>query len=480
MGMKIAGSAGTEIASNGDELRTTGGSATEEGAGFSTLVCEGDPGTRMGGVRYMIPPEADEDYRLRVSTDSLLFQETFAGSALNSAQWSSTVTTFATAVSGSYLKLNSGASAAASGVARVQSYRTFSLEHAFGLYIEFPLQVVAASLGIANTTFEGGWFIASGTTEPTDGVYIRCNSAGVWQLVSKYNGTESASSSINVSGLLAANADAECVLVINTIEAELWVDNQLVAVVNRAAAVPSLTLSTSLPITFRVYNGAVAPASATQIWIGPVVVSKGGAINPVDAQTASSLMGWGAYQGQSGGTMGYTANSANSAAPTSATLSNTAASYTTLGGQFQFAALAGAETDYALFAYQVPAIAAGSFNRNLVIRGVRIDTMNTGATVATTPTAMAWQIGVGATAVTLATVADTATAKQARRIPIGVQSFVVGALAGAAAEAIDLKFSSPLVVEPGGYVHVILKQFAGTATASQIVRGVVYIDAQYM
>jgi len=49
------------------------------------------------------------------------------------------------------------------------------------------------------------------------------------------------------------------------------------------------------------------------------------------------------------------ANYANSAAPASATLSNTAAGYTTLGGQFQFAAVAGAETDYALFAYTVPA-----------------------------------------------------------------------------------------------------------------------------
>jgi len=39
-----------------------------------------------------------------------------------------------------------------------------------------------------------------------------------------------------------------------------------------------------------------------------------------------------------------------------------------LGGQFQFAAVAGAETDFALFAFQVPAAAAAGGNRNLVIR----------------------------------------------------------------------------------------------------------------
>lgn len=48
-------------------------------------------------------------------------------------------------------------------------------------------------------------------------------------------------------------------------------------------------------------------------------------------------------------------NHTNSTAPTSATLSNTAAGYTTLGGRFQFAAVAGAATDYALFGFQVPA-----------------------------------------------------------------------------------------------------------------------------
>jgi hypothetical protein len=461
-----------------NELCTTGGSATEAGAGFSTIVCEGDPGTLRGGARYMKAPEADEDYRLRVGQDSLVFQETWAGAALNSAQWTAPVTTFAVAVSNAYCKLNSGASAAANGVARVQSYRTFSLEHSFALYIEFPMQIVAAALGILNTTVEAGWFIASGTAAPTDGVFLRWNAAGELRLVSSYNGAETQSNAIDQS-FLATNSAFEVLLVINTIEAELWIDNQLVTTVDRSTSTPSLSVSTALPITYRVYNGAVAPASATQVWIGPPVVSRGGVCNPADMRDTSALCGWGAYQGQSGGTMGYTANSANSAAPASAALSNTTAGYTTLGGQWQFAALAGAETDYALFAFQVPAMAAGSFNKNLVIRRIRIEAMNAGAAVATTATAMAWQIGVGATAVTLATVADTSTAKQSRRIPIGVQSFLVGDAIGKKADPIDVAFDAPLVCEPGTYVHVIMKQFIGTATASQIIRGTVMINGQF-
>lgn len=443
--------------------------------GFAALAAENDPGERTGS-RYMTALEADDDFRLRVTSDSIVFHETFAGAALNSAQWSSTVTTFTTAVAGGYLKLNSGASAAANGVARVQSYRSFIVEHSFALYLDFPMQYVASAIGIANTTVEVGWFLASGTTAPTDGVFVRCNSAGIWSLVATYNGAESEQ---QFTHGLTENADSQFLLVVNTLEAELWIDNSLAAKVNRSAAVPNLTISNALPFTARVYNAAVAPASAVALWVGPVTVSRGGMVNPVSAADASALAGWGGYQGQSGGTMGYTANSVHSTGPVSATLAAATAGYATLGGQFQFVTVAGTETDYALFAYLVPAMAAGSFNRNLIIRGIRIHAYNMGAAVATTATLLQWQIGVGATQVTLATVADTATVKQSRRIPIGVQSFPVGAAVGTVADAIDLKFDAPLMAEPGTYVHVILKMPLGTATASQIVRGVVFVDCQY-
>jgi len=56
----------------------------------------------------------------------------------------------------------------------------------------------------------------------------------------------------------------------------------------------------------------------------------------------ASGQGLGSYQ--SGATQ--TANYAPTSAPASATLSSAAAGYATLGGQFQFLAVAGAETDY--------------------------------------------------------------------------------------------------------------------------------------
>ena len=153
-----------------------------------------------------------------------------------------------------------------------------------------------------------------------------------------------------------------------------------------------------------------------------------------------------------------TANHTNSTSPSSASLSNTAAGYTTLGGRWQFAAVAGAATDYALFAFQVPA------GWRLFITGVTIHTINTGAAVATTAHIFDWSLGLKSTAVSLATAA-------LRRITLGMQGLIVGAAIGAAAEPIVREFEPALVAEPGEFVHVILQMPVATNTGSQVIRG---------
>ena len=180
----------------------------------------------------------------------------------------------------------------------------------------------------------------------------------------------------------------------------------------------------------------------------------------------------------SGMAAGMTSNNVNSTVPATAALSNTAASYTTLGGKFVFAAVAGAETDYALFAFLNPIPTTSITGRNLVIRGAWIDTYNAVVAVATTPTVLEWSMAVSSTAVTLATT-DGAATRLPKRIALGVQSFVVGALAGQAAPRIDVNLDAPVVVEPGTYLHIILRMPYGTATATELFRGQVGINAYW-
>jgi hypothetical protein len=150
----------------------------------------------------------------------------------------------------------------------------------------------------------------------------------------------------------------------------------------------------------------------------------------------------------------------NSAEPASAVLSNTAAGYGTLGGKFQFAAVAGAVTDFALFGFQVPAPS------NFVITGVTIDAWVTGAAIATTPTLLTWALGVGSTAVSLA----TATVQ---RVGLGAQTLPVGAAIGTCAVTLVKSFNTPHYCSSGRFIHVILRIPVGTATASQIIAGMV-------
>jgi hypothetical protein len=209
------------------------------------------------------------------------------------------------------------------------------------------------------------------------------------------------------------------------------------------------------------------------------VIARDLALNRLWA-TAMAGIECGSYNNPRGAAVGQSANYVNNTAPVSATLSNTAAGYTTLGGQFQFAAVAGAETDYALFAFQVPVAAAGGGNRNLVIRGVRIETFNMGAASAATPTLLQWALGVGSTAVSLATAdSNTAGTRAPRRIPLGVQSIPVGTAIGGNVAPIDVNLDAPLYVAAGTFVHVILRMPVGTATASQIIRGLAMINGYF-
>jgi hypothetical protein len=103
-----------------------------------------------------------------------------------------------------------------------------------------------------------------------------------------------------------------------------------------------------------------------------------------------------------------------------------------------------------------------------------------GAAVATTAHLLQWSLGVGSTAVSLATVdAGTNGGRAPRRIPLGVQSLPVATPIGGAATAIDVKFDAPLHVAAGTFFHVIVKLPVGTATASQIIRGLVMVNGYF-
>jgi hypothetical protein len=158
-----------------------------------------------------------------------------------------------------------------------------------------------------------------------------------------------------------------------------------------------------------------------------------------------------------------TALFANSTVAGTASLSNTTASYTELGGKFLFASIVGAETDHALFGYTVPT------THRFVCTGIAIDT-TVAVALTTTASILEWGLGINSSAVSLATVGLT-------RIALGSQAFVASAAVGIQGEPIVRQFASPLVTQPGRIFHVIMREPVGAATGT--FRGSVMVNGYF-
>lgn len=427
-----------------------------------------------GAERLVREADASPDYRLRVGLDTPLWNDVFNHTQMNLSKYKCVTSTMTAALAGGGLTLNNGNSVAAAAVANIRTYRTFPLFLSYAVYTDIEL-LFTQDPTIDNVN-EFGMFYASGTATPTDGVFFRLAASGALLGVINNNGSEV---TVTLDYDVNANVAAHGLIVTHNDRAEFWIDDVLYGAIDTPNTLGSPSRSMSLPLAFRSYNaGGTAVAQQMKILSASVSMAD---MNMLRLwPTVMAGMGNSAVKQPDSVAAGQTANYANTAAPASATLSNTAAGYTTLGGQFQFAAVAGAETDYALFAFQVPDGSAAVPGKTLMVRGIRIESFNMGAAVATTPTLLQWGVGFGSTAVSLAT-ADSATAgtRAPRRITMGVQSLPIGAVVGYAASPVDINFDAPEIVEPGTFIHIILKIPVGTATASQIVRGVALINGYF-
>ena len=439
------------------------------------LFSENDPGT-ITGVPYLKSPETSSDYRLRVGSDSVWDNEDFTYTAQNFNKHKYTSTTLTTTWTVGTMNMNgAGVVGAAGNAAQVQTYRHFPLLGTGAVYFE-TFGGFSNTIG-ANINIDFGGFLpaATGASIPLDGVYFRANSSGVNGIIN-VNGTEVPVTFAQVF-TPAINQIYKFLVSISESEVEFWIDDVLYASANKPTNAGMPLLSGSVPWAVRQHNTG-AGGSIVQFKVASYSVTLGDLENNRLWAAVMAGQGCSGLMYPSGMAAGMTSNNVNSTVPATATLSNTAASYTTLGGKFVFAAVAGAETDYALFAFLNPVPTTSITGRNLVIRGAWVDTYNAVVAVATTPTVLEWSMAVSSTAVTLATT-DGAATRLPKRIALGVQSFVVGALAGQAAPRIDVNLDAPVVVEPGTYLHIILRMPYGTATATELFRGQVGINAYW-
>lgn len=428
-----------------------------------------------------------DDGRLRISGDQPTIWDSVEGATLNTNIWGTTLSTMTVTQGGGFITLNAGLSVVAGAYAILTSNKsayklpgqTWFAQAVIGW---LPANQSALSAG---SVYEWGMANFSGVVvNVSDGVFLRASAGGDMYIVQSFNGQEDSTELVFADNGLSfvpnpgdfylaelsitdEHIHIELVNIGTSLEdpGELTTVSQTVTFLSTR---PGSFSVSHLPIAARIYN-LVAPAVAPSFFISNPELSM---LDSICVRTyAESLCAnqRGSHQGiNATQTFVQTGNHANSTSPTSAALSNTVAGYTTLGGRYQFAAPAGAATDYLIFAYQIPT------GVDFICKGIKISAMNTGAAVATTATILDWFIAVQSSAVSLAT-AEGAGTWAPRRIDLGLQGFIVGAGIGVAANDIYIPFPDGLPTNGARFFMVGVQVPVGTATAGQIIRGDVTI-----
>jgi len=471
------------------QVTTPAGVDGTQYVGAARFFSENDPGT-LTGSGYLKSPETSSDYRLRVGLDTVLFNDRFNATTQNVNNWQYVFATMTAAQPGAGT-VNFGVvqgTTSAHG-AFMRSFQQFPLVGTAPLAIEFVAGQFTAAMVTNEEWYMGLGLPSAAVTIPTDGVWLKLTSAGLVGVLSH-------SASSVESGVLVAFGDLvvgklnKYVIVIGEREVEFWFNDKFLGHLDIPTAVGQPFIASSLPIFMMKRNtGNVSNTNTMRVAYVTASLLDVATNKPWGHQMATA--GQMGYQGQNGGTLTTTALLPNAAAATTVTggaLSQTTSLATGLGGQAGIvAAVAG--IDGMVTAFQCPLGGANQTPRNLIITGIRIDAVNIGAAVATTASILQWSVGYGAwiPAGTLPplTQADTAsfataTTKSWKRVPLGLQSWIVGAAIGAPAEVMEIDLGdSPIVVHPGEWVSAIAKFIVGTATASQVIWCTVQFRSHY-
>lgn len=438
---------------------TVTSSALPTGASTSALQTTGN--NSLASIDSKLQFEYGNDGRVRTGEETLLFFDQINGNVVNSELWKATLSGMALTQTNGTMVLNSGSALTAN------SYYNLVSSKSFNRVFEFPIYVATQfKYTVGNTeTIEFGLLSASTNSAPTDGFFIRINSTGVYG-VCNINGDETTSV---ITGPTANNNYYSDIVIYDKSVAFEIQDINGNKYSTSIPFLPSAASNARLGVSYRIYNGGTTAttASTLSIYAVSVIQMDWATEKPYDEQMSSSTHNFSQIEPL---TFVKTANWTNNTQPSTATLSNTTAGYTTLGGYFRFSNLNGSNTDYALFAYQVPV------GFSLVINGITVDTAVT-TTLGATAGILSWAAGLGCSAVSLATTDSWPTSSAPKFVPLGMQGFSSASVAGTVGTPLNKHFDTPIVVEGGEYLHIILRVISGTGTGQYT--GMVGIDGYF-
>lgn len=454
------------------------GARVLDGKLLTTTMVDGGIGASTVNGYHGNAADVTEGSQLNTSSTNPLWDDTFNATAQNTGKYRAPVATQTVTYSGGFVNLNGSAVTSINTNSAYQTYRVFPLIGRGELRLN--VSAIITQVPQVNAVTELGLFTASlpGAAAPTDGCLFRWNAAAEFRGVCSYNGSEVQTPAITSPSV---NVNHDYTIVLQTNAAIFLIDDVQVGKLTMLVDAPGVgqpLMQGTAPFTARYYIAGSAPALASQLKISDVFITQRGYFPNRDWGEAKAGFGHMAYQGQNGGTMGSTALYTNGLACGAgvAATNTTAALGSGLGGQFAVQPTLVVPTDGIISSFQNPAGSVTQTPRNLIVKGVWIDgivsTAFTGG-----PVYYIWSLAFGHTGVSLVT-AEGALTKAARRIPLGIQTYVVTAPVGTLGQRIYVPFTKPIVVAPGEFVQTVAKN-VGTVTSAGVICMTVGFDAVF-
>lgn len=438
-----------------------------------------------------------EEGELNTREGRLIFHANLNGpaaGALINNQFNQQATTMTIALNAGYLRFNNSVITTINTGVSINTWRTFALECRGSLCLSAHIRHTQGA--ISNKIFEFGFgyydVAANQAAATNEFIGFRWTSAGnllgVLE-VSAGGAPSTVTVNINSGTPYSDSVSRRYEVRVSQEQVEFWVDGVYQAAIVRQSDAPGILKGNAYPILTRLYNSGSAPASAPVFDVANPTVVRYGYEADIPISTRQAVMGRHSSQGQAGLTAvnGNTALiQASGTAPTGTTGSNTATTITGLGGYYALNGAAVTVTVHSniiISSYQntlLPeAAGAAADARNLVITDILISPMVVTTVLAGGGALWMWFIAVGSTALSLATTdagggATIGTASP-RVLPLPIVDSVgvaaaVGTLITRSGDS-SVSLQTPLIVEPGRFVHVGIRTLQATAAITSGVIG---------
>jgi len=453
--------------------------ATYDESGYNRPLSEVDAGL-VRGTPTLLAGEVSEDFRQRSELDTLLAYDDFNYVAQDTGKYIFRNTTMTGSWGGGAFSTNASAITTTTTGCQLLTRQYFPVFGGAETYAYFKLGFTG-TWAVTNKTIDIGLMTANTTTPfaPTDGVFLRANSTGLFGVVS-VNGVEQTSSpfviaSGGIDWVPTIGTFYDCIVTCGENVAVFWMDLR-----DGNGYVMMARISTAPGSGAPLYSGALqfgirdANTGTTSAVMGAKVsrwsVSQGGyhTTRPWAEQVVCA--GMTGAQGQQGGTMGSTALYTNSLAPgAGAVMTNTTAALGTgLGGQFAALPTLAANTDGIVCSYLNPVPTTGITGRVLVITGIKISSIVTTVLAGNaSPVVYAYSAAWGHDVLSLAT-AEAATTKAPRRKALGFHQFAAAAAVYTSGGADIFLPVDDIAVNPGEYFQIVAKNIGVVTTTGVI------------